>query len=271
MRIKTAEKIMWGMTALFALLRVLQYIFVIGEDGFFVKNSLWQSLLSDSLYYLMAIFALLSLVLRLSKVNRYKTNGAIACTPLTAVLSLVNAVILAVYAVLLLIRMDWMGAVVLAAAVYFVLLYFYACGRGVAVMHYMALFALAYPCVRVIRMFFDNFKEIKVSENIIDMVAMCAMIIALIALTKLCMGFEESMTKLGWSLWLFAGFGVLAGIGKLFGLIWTHAVDAVSVAAAVSDLAMWVLVLVVYHSCTRFVPAPEEPAEDEKTAETVAD
>ena len=38
MRIKTAEKIMWGMTALFALLRVLQYIFVIGEDGFFVKK-----------------------------------------------------------------------------------------------------------------------------------------------------------------------------------------------------------------------------------------
>lgn len=271
MKIKTAEKFMWGMTAIFALLRILQYVFVIGEDGFFIKTGLWQTLLSDSLYCLMAVFAVLSFVLRLSKCNRHKTDAQIVCTPVTAILSLLNAVALALYALFLLLSKEWLGAVALAAAVYFVLLYFFALGRNVAVMHYMAVFAVAYPCARVVKMFFDTFKEIKVSENIIDMVAMCSMIIALVALSKLCMGFEENMTKLGWSLWLFAGFGVLAGVGKLFGLIWTENYDLIAILASVSDLVLWALVLVIYHSCTRFVPAPEEPAEEEKTAEDVAE
>ena len=271
MKIKTAEKLMWGMMAIFALIRILQYIFVIGDDGFFVKTNLWQGLLSDALYVLMAIFALLAFVLRLSRSNRYKTTGDIVCTPLIRTLSLIYAVVLAIFAVILLIHMDWLGAVALAAAVYFLLLFFYTLGKGMAVMHYMAVFALAYPCVRVIKMFFDTFKEIKVSENIIDMVTMCAMIIATVALTKLCMGFEEKMSKLGWSLWLFGGFGVLAGVGKLFGLIWTGDYNIVGMAAVISDFIYWMLILALYHSCTTYLPVEEVQLPENEPAETEAD
>lgn len=265
MKIKTAEKLMWGMTVLFAFLRVLQYVFVIGKDGFFIKETLWQTLLSDVLYILMAAFAVLSFAIRIIKTNRYKTDAVIVCTSQTAILSLINAVILAAYAIVLLINKDWLGAVVLTASLYFVLLYFYSEGKNVPIMHYMAVFALAYPCMRVINMFFDTFKEIKLSENIIDMVAMCAMIIAMLALTKLCMGFQEKMSKFAWSISLYGGFGVLSGVGKLFGLFWAHTLDIVSVMAAVSDLALWILMLMIYHSCTTFEPIEEdEPVQEQE-------
>lgn len=264
MKIKTAEKLMWGMTALFAFLRVLQYVFVIGKDGFFIKETLWQNLLSNALYILMAAFAVLSFALRIIKTNRYNTDAVIVCTTQTAMVSLINAVIMAVYAIVLLINKEWLGAVVLPAALYFLLLYFYADGKNVPIMHYMAVFALAYPCIRVINMFFNTFKEIKLSENIIDMVSMCAMIIAILALTKLCMGFQEKMSKFAWSILLYGGFGVLSGIGKLFGLFWTNSLDAVSVMAAVSDLALWGLMLVIYHSCTTFEPITEDETVQEQ-------
>ena len=109
------------------------------------------------------------------------------------------------------------------------------------------------------------------SENIIDMVAMCAMILAILALTKLCMGFEESMAKLGWSLWLFSGFGVLCGISKLFGLLWMGNFRLVDVAASVSDLAVWALILAVYHSCTTYVPVEETKPSEDETSQTEAD
>ncbi len=156
-----------------------------------------------------------------------------------------------VYAAVLGFHNNWLYLPALAAMVYFVLLYFYALGKDLPVMKFMAVGALSYPCCRAIQMFFNTFKEIKASENVIDMVAICAMILMVLSLTKLCMGFGEKTGKVAWSLLMLGAFGVLSGVGKLLGLIW-GSLDMVSIVAAVSDIVIWCLALVVYHRLALF-------------------
>ncbi len=264
MNIKSAEKMMWGTAAAFLAVRVLQYIFAIGKDGFFIGTTLFQNILANALYVLFGIFVVLSLFVCFGKQNQNKGSGKFLCSSAVAWTSLINAFVLAVYAAVLCFDSNWLCLLLLAAASYFILLYFYAKGRELPVMKYMALGALGYPCARAIQMFFDTFKEIKASENVIDMVAVCAMILMILALTKACMGFEEKTGKLAWSLLVFGTFGALSGIGKLFGLIWMGAADLTSVVSAISDAVMWGTTLVIYHALATF-RAPENTDQQEQS------
>ncbi len=243
MSVKSGEKLLWGTATVFLTIRVLQYIFVIDKDGFFIQ----QNILSNLLYILFGVFALLSVFVYFSKKNQNESRAELLCAPSVACVSLAGALSLMVYAAVLGYHNDWLFLPVLAAAVYFVLLYFYALGKKLAVTKFMAVGALSYPCCRAIQMFFDTFKEIKASENVIDMVAICAMILMILALTKLCMGFGEKSGKVAWSFLVMGAFGALSGVGKLFGLIWQDTASLTSVVAAVSDLMMWCVALVVYH------------------------
>lgn len=247
MTVKSGEKLMWGTAAVFLLTRVLQYIFVIDQDGFFIQ----QNILSNLLYILFGVFALLSLFVGFSKKNQKESCAELLCSRSVAWVSLIAGLSLMVYAAVLAFHNDWLYLPALAAMVYFILLHFYASGKDMPVMKFMVVGALGYPCCRAIQMFFDTFKEIKASENVIDMVAICAMILMVLSLTKLCMGFEEKTGKVAWSFLVMGAFGALSGIGKLLGLIW-GALDMVSIVAAVSDLMMWCLALVVYHRLALF-------------------
>lgn len=258
MKIKTGEKLMWITAAVLVTVRVLQYIFVIGFDGFFVKETLGQALLSNSLYILLCVFAVLSLFVRFGKSKSFQGCAQMICTPQVSLAALVNAVLLAGYGLTLLLKSDWLCLPVLAAAVYFLLLYYFAKGKELQIMKYFAVGALAYPCARAIRMFFATFKEIKASENVIDMVTLCAMILMILALTKLCMGFDEKAGKTAWCFLLFGTLGVLTGVCKLFGLIWTQAADFSVYMAAVSDLAMWLTAMALYHAVASYQPKDEQ-------------
>ena len=261
MKIKTGEKLSLGAALVFVLLRAAQYMFVIDGDGFFVRETSLQSVLGASLYIAMALFVILSLVVRLHPDNRYNARYGFAAGRLVAYSSLVYAVSLMVLAAVLLISGDWLGFVALPAALYYILLAFRCDGKRVAAMDFMALFALGSPCARIIQMVFNTFKAIKASENVIDLIAQCAIILAVIAVTKYFMAFEEKMAKMGWCLMVAVAFCVLAAVSGLINIA-LNSMNAINLIKCISDLAFCIFSGVMLHTCAKY--EPEESAEEEQ-------
>lgn len=256
MKIKTGEKLSIGAALVFILLRAAQYVFVIDAEGFFIKETPAQSILGASLYAAMALFVILSLFFCFNRNNRYNARYGFAACRGVAYSSLLYALSLMVLAAVLLVNGDWLGFVALPAALYYILLAIRCDGKRVAVMDYMALFALAYPCARIIQMFFSTFKEIKASENVIDVISQCAMILAVIVVTKYFLVFEEKMTKVGWSLMIVVPFCSLAAISGGMHIV-INGMDAVTLTKCISDLMFSLFGTIMLHACAKFVPESE--------------
>ncbi len=257
MKLKHGRIFLWSTVALFVLVRLLQYIFVIDADGFFVRETLGQQILSDLLYWLMGAAVLYGFALRINRQNRDVSLPTPFYTKGTMGWSIVVAVMLTAYAIGELMVKNWIGIFALLAAVYFVLLAIRCTGKDVKIMSFTAIFALAYPCAAAIRMFFDTFREIKASENIVDMVARCAMILMMVVLTKLFMNFEEKIGRVAWGFWLYAVFGCLSGICKLVPLF-TGDFAWRTLLLIGSDIALWAMAIYLYHLC----PSAQQYARD---------
>lgn len=249
MNIKHGKVLLWCTVAVFALLRILQYAFVIDVDGFFIRETLWQQLLSDSLYWAMGIVAVLSLGLRISKDNKAPAKADAFNSTAAKTWSFAVALALVAYGIAALLLKQLIGLFALPAAVYFFLLPIRLNGSKNRMLNLMAVFALAYPCAAAINLFFSTFREIKASENVVDTVARCAMILMMIALTKLYMDFEENLGRVSWCFFLYAAFGTLSGVGKLAGIVLRGKFTFDGIMEIVCDIVLWGMAIYLYHKC----------------------
>ena len=254
MSIKTGEKLTWGATALLAVLRVLQYVFVLDEEGFFIRESLMQQVLSYALYVAMGLFVLLSLFVLWNKKNGFATDISLARKRGMAWAALLYAVSLFAYSVVLLWGRNWMAVLTLGAGVYYILLALRADRSRVPMLYFMSVFALAYPCARVIYMFFDTFKEVKASQTVISVVGMCAMILAVIVLTKLFMQFDEKMSKVAWCFMMCGAFGFLSVVASVLNMAFTGEINPAAVAITFSDLVFWFMIMICLRCCVLYQP-----------------
>lgn len=257
MRIKHGKAVLWCTIVVFVLLRVMQYLFVIDESGFFIRETMWQSLLSDALYVAMALGAVLAMALRFGKQNKQPAYAARFGGTVTMVLSFTAAAALIVFGTIAYINGQWIGIVALLASIYFLLLPIRLSGKKSGIVNVTAVFALAYPCAAAINLFFSTFREIKASENVVDTVARCAMIIMFIGLTKLYMDFEEDLGRVSWCFFLYAAFGTLSGVGKLFGVLYTDTLTLLGGCEIVCDIVLWAMAIWMYHRCDAAVQKGE--------------
>ena len=248
MKLKYGKYALWSGIALLLTLRVLQYIFVIDDSGFFIRETLWQSILSDALYWVMGLWAAIAFTFRFCKAeHRPATPKQFASLP-AAILSGVCALTLAVYGVMTAVSGGWLGYVALAAALYFALLPLRMYGNG-GIVSFLSVFALAYPSAAAIAMFFANFREINASETVVDTVGRCASILMVLSLTKVFLKFEERASHVGRNFYLYALLGTLSGPGKLFGMLYTGNYEMIALLETVADIALWLLAIYLYHRC----------------------
>lgn len=273
MKLKHGKIALWCTMTLFALLRILQYILVIDEDGFFIRDNMGQMVLADLLYWLMGAAAICGFALRWNRQNKVPAISECFRTKATLWWSVAAAAVLALYGISELFDGQWIGIFALFATIYFLLLALHCDGKNVKLLNFTSLFALAYPCAAAIKMFFDTFRLIKASENVVDMVARCAMILMMIVLTKLFMNFEEKIGRVAWGMWLYAAFGTLAGICKLFGLLSGDGLTLQMLLLICSDIVLWGMAIYLYHRCltAQEYAAQLPPESAEETAEETAE
>ncbi len=268
MKIKYGKWLIWLGCILFAVLRVLQYRFALDADGFFVKDTLLQQVLSISLYAAMGIFVLVGIFLRFSKVNDTPAAAAYFCDRGSRAASLLVALSLAVYGAAALYQRQWIGALALAAALYFVLLFLRQSGRRVAAADYLAVFALAYPCAEVILLFFNTFREMA-SKNLIETLMRCAMILMVLTLTKLYMHYEEESGKVAFGMLMYIGFGFVSIFGKIVGLFYQESLSLLQWLQLPVEAALLVAAIAVYYACDRL---PQElPTDEVQESEALPD
>ncbi len=261
MKGKTIYTVTAAGVLLLAAARLIQLGTVVGSDGFFVKDTAGQRFLSVSLYIVMALVAAGSLALRAAGSLRVPGVAGDVMTRPVGFVSLLTAAALAADAICKLAGKQWMGVMSLLAAVYFLLLAFNAFGGSVSAVQIFAPFALAYPCARLIKLFFDTFRSIKASENIIEIFGLCAMILMMIVLTKQVYRFEENYSKILWSVFLFVSFGALSGPVRLITFLWGKlTVSAYDKAAFAVDIALWVFAILYLITAAAALPAARERA-----------
>lgn len=269
MKIKTSKAVLWCTVILFALVRILQCVFVIGQDGYFMEDTLNQLILSRALYVLMAVAVIVSFALRIGSGNKYSVKVENFAGMSLAVCGLIVAVTFAISGVVQLISREAAGVLTVLTATFFTLFVMGLKNTKTPVMKLFSIFALLYPCARLITLFFSTFRMIKASENLLEVVGLCAMIFMFISLTKLTFGFEEPASKTAWSIYVFVAFGTLLGPLKLI----TVLLGKISIARLcdwtilVSDIVLWLFAISFYISLSKIVPNQNNEESFEKSEE----
>ncbi len=236
---------------LLSVFRVLQYVFgFIDKNGFFVRDEggIFQTVLTDGLYWLMVIAALVVFILFFIK-NKGETTPDALNVPILKWSYALSGLSLLVHGAVLLANQNWLGAVAVGAAVYFVLLFIWK-GQSMPLVSFTAIFALGYPCAKVIQLFFDTFRESKASGNIFEVLSVCAMILLMLSLTKVIMGFEESVQTVARNFLLYALIGILPVID----LFYSQNVNLSMISETVSDFALWLMAVILYYVILRYRP-----------------
>ncbi len=255
MKIRHGKIVLWSALALLLPVRVLQYLFVIDENGFFIRETLGQQVLSDLLYWLMGLAAVLAFTISWRKENKRPTPSAPFCTTGMTVFSLVAAVTLGVYGVLALMARRWIGWFALAAVLYLLLLPLRIRRGKNGLVAFLSVFALAYPCAAAIDLFFANFREINASENVVDAVSACVLILMLLSLTKIYTDFEDSLAVVSRNFLLFATLGALGGPAGLFALLYTGKFTTLQLAATAVITVFWAMSIYLYYLCVNALNA----------------
>ena len=262
----------WTGIVLAAAGRLVQLATVVGNDGFFVTETAGQRFLSILVYLLIAAAAIASVPLRAAKSLRVPSSADDICVPVMGVFSLFAAAAFAADAVNRIPMRQWLGGLSLLAAVYFVFFAFRAFGKGAAAQHIFAPFALAYPCARLILLFFETFRTIKASENIIEIFGLCGMIVMMIALTKQAFRFEESYAKVLWCVSIYAVFGTLSGPIRLVTVWWGKLrVGRTGKTELAIDIALWAFSIVYLYVATGALKAARERLEKAAAVTLVGD
>ncbi|MBR5782647.1 MAG: hypothetical protein IKY33_00300 [Clostridia bacterium] len=264
MKIKLGNTVALIAGGLFILLRAMQYMFAMDKDGFFVVDSLMQMVLSYSLYACMVVFVIAALSVFFVKDNRYPAEVNIGRRRTVGFTAILYALTLAVLSVILFLQKDWLCALTLGAALYYILLAVRCDRSSVPMFNIMAMFALLYPCARIIRQFFATFKEIKASETVIAVLGQCAGIVTVIAITKLFMQFNEKMTKVSFCLMMGVSIGILAPVSSVLDMVYVSGFNVLSTAEAVADLVFWGLAVMLSIECAKYQPDPAKQSEIEE-------
>ncbi|MBQ6947541.1 MAG: glycerophosphodiester phosphodiesterase [Clostridia bacterium] len=251
MKIKHGKIVLWITMLAVMAARVLQYLLVIDPNGFFLRETLPQQILSDLVYWVMALAAVIAFSFGLNKQNKRSVPIKPFCTWYLSVISVMAGLSLFLYGLVALLYRQWLGWFALGAALYFLLLPLRLHTKVRGIVSFLAVFALAYPCASAIDAFFTNFREINASENVVDAVARCAMILMVLSLTKLFLDFDDKGAQIGRNFFLFALFGALSGPVKLFGLIYTKRLTFLQGVAVASDILLWIMAICLYHLCVK--------------------
>ena len=267
MKLRSGKVLAFSAAGLFIVLRVIQYVFAMDGDGFFMSDTLMQTVISYALYAVMGIFTVCAFVLFWTKANRYGAVVALATCRSVGLSAILYAITLLSYSVFLLMIGDWLAAFTFTAALYYFLLALRCERARVPMLSFMALFALGYPCARTIRMFFDTFKEIKASETVVSVLAECSAILTVIVLTKLFMQFEENMSKVGFCLMLGVAFGGLSPISAVLDMMFVSGLTAEKCFVVICDAAFWCLTAALLCRCAVWEPVEPDAAEIETITE----
>lgn len=238
---------------LLAGIRLAQYFVVIGEDGFFRAEGTGQTVLVAALFAAMALTLLVASVIRLKK--QYNTPAAPEMITGTWLKVLCIAVTVSLFAegAVTLYAGDWLGVMSFCAALYFALLALATGGIRTVILNLAAVPALAYPCVRLICLFYRSFHQIQASENITDVVSLCALVMMILALSKVMIGYGERSGRSVWSAWMFVSFGVFTGIVKALLLAFGKIEYSLQLAVTTANqIVLWLFAIAYFAAAVRF-------------------
>lgn len=183
---------------LFAV-RLMQMFFCIDAEGFFLKDTLMQVLLSYSLYVLLAVAGLLLLIVCLPcfSYGRVRHDTFVQKRSHRVIAVLLAALIVAegsarFYTCVTTLRFDWVVPFALLGAIGFLML-----GLGSwQKLWWGAFLPIAYACVRLAAYFFASFKYIRASETIFDVLQLALMVLLLLEFTRHLLGIDAAGGKL---------------------------------------------------------------------------
>lgn len=253
------------------VLRILQFLFAMDSAGYFVKDTALARFLGPSLYILLIVAALVLLLVMFKKPPTILTMPDILYSKPLGVLFLVLALAIAFYGGLRLggaagdSRFDFAAPFGILSAFFFAALGFYALGGRVkfGVFAVSGLFAPVFMSLYIITLFFESFKQIKISENKFDILSVCALALIFIMLSLVSVGAGGlTIRRLGYVLMIYCLFSsitaVSRGILAVFG-VYEYA-GGLDIAWSVVEFVMLIISLVLLRHIafgTHFEPEPE--------------
>lgn len=256
MKVKHGFIITLAASAVLIVLRILQLLFAIDSAGYFRDDTVLARVLSPSLYILLIVLALVLLPVLFKKPAEYIRFLDIYRGRVPAAMLIIIALMLAFYSGMRLggalsdMRFDIAAPFGLLSAVFFIAAAFWAAGAR----HRYGLFAVSglmapvFMALYIITLFFDSFKQIKISENKLDILTVCALALVFITLSLLAVG-AGSVTRrrFGYILMMYMLFASVSSISRI--ILWVF--GAYSFGGVLQATWAWVeLVVFVFSAYT---------------------
>lgn len=273
MKVKHGFIITLAASVLLIVLRILQLLFAIDSAGYFRDDTVLARVLSPSLYILLIVLALVLLPVLFKKPVEYIKFSDIYRGRVPAAMFIIIALMLAFYSGMRLggalsdMHFDIAAPFGLLSVVFFIAAAFWAAGGK----HRYGLFAISglmapvFMALYIITLFFDSFKQIKISENKLDILTVCALALVFITLSLLAVG-AGSVTgrRFGYILMMYMLFASVSSISRI--ILWVF--GAYSFEGVLQATWAWVeLVMLVFSAYTlkRLAFAPKDmPYESEQ-------
>lgn len=205
-----------------AVLRVLQYIFIIDNSGLFSINSVFDKVLSVSLYGMIGVLALIAVLWLFigdkteSYANGLLNNSGAGCVSITAAAVLLFDSGVRLGQMMANKTLDWVAILSLASALYFALLAFDAFAKRTSrVTAVLGFFPPIYICVYGVKAFFDSFEKVHVSESKLEILTICALAMMLISFSCSKAGVNISKKRLGAFTMLYISICAPTSLAKL--------------------------------------------------------
>ncbi len=208
----------------FSILRVLQYIFAIDETGLFVTDSLFQKLLSVSIYILATVMAILALVNIFMNKKSMIDCKTVAKVPLTSVI-FISLCAIQLYGAGYLLgnyiageSFDYICIFKLLSAIFFGLYGVYMLSSRVSHSALLAtgFFAPIYAVMLGVRSFFSSFESAHNSYNKLEIITLCAMALMLICVSGALSGARIRLSRLCSVTMLYTAFASASALGELY-------------------------------------------------------
>lgn len=185
------------------LLRILQYIYIIDTDGNYVTASFFESCLKASVAVILLLSAAVGIVY---SVLSQKTGADMRhiCSKRVGVIYIVVSALMLVESGIRLGKwfsafdgIEWVGITgVLAAAYYAVQGTAFVKGqKGSTFTAFLGFFPPAYFCIKGVGLFFGSFKLANISENRLEMLAICALALMSVTFSAVRAGAEVKQRR----------------------------------------------------------------------------
>lgn len=261
-----------------ALLRILQYIFIIDDKGYFSVSSLFDTVLSWSLYAVYALTAVMAVILLISGSKTDSGYTRAVNSSAFRVISFVMAALILFDCGIRTGRMassmtpytDWVAVLGIPTAIFFISQVIRV--KQSVISAISGIFPAIYICSRGVVEFFASFEKSHISESKLELLTVCAIAMFTVSLCVMHVGVKVSEKRIAATALLVSAIVPATSVSRIVAIItnkYTGASDITDIVwAAIQFIFIIISILVLTRLTLVKAPEPEneeesEPSDDE--------